>query len=131
MSLYNKKVGSRNEYVFLLFHDLIEAIKFSTLSILTMPASSPLSASFIAESVVSFGKVIVVIFPNISLQRYALLFELQNNYSFFSIMDEDTMMMSAEALDSASQEIADDFNFLVSVSTMTYCIYQKTAKRRA
>ena len=55
MSLYNKKVGSRNEYVFLLFHDLIEAIKFSTLSILTMPASSPLSASFIADSVVSFG----------------------------------------------------------------------------
>ena len=38
---------------------IIDAIKFSTLSILTMPASSPLSASFIAESVVSFGKVIV------------------------------------------------------------------------
>ena len=32
-----------------------------------------------------------------------------------SIMDEDTMMMSAEALDSASQEIADDFNFLLSL----------------
>ena len=37
------------------FHHLIDAIKFSTLSILTMPASSPLSASFIAESVVSLG----------------------------------------------------------------------------
>ena len=48
-------IGSRNEYVFLLFHYLIEAIKLSTLSILTMPASSPLSASFIADSVVSFG----------------------------------------------------------------------------
>ena len=36
-------------------HHLIDAIKPSTLSILTMPASSPLSASFIAESVVSFG----------------------------------------------------------------------------
>ena len=32
-----------------------------------------------------------------------------------SIMDEDMMMMSAEALDSASQEIADDFNFLLSL----------------
>ena len=49
---------------------LIDAIKLSTLSILTMPASSPLSASFIAESVVSFGKVIVVISPNIYISDY-------------------------------------------------------------
>ena len=35
-----------------------------------MPASSPLSASFIAESVVSFGKVIVVISPNIYISDY-------------------------------------------------------------
>ena len=32
-----------------------------------------------------------------------------------SIMDEDMMMISSEALDSASQEIADDFNFLLSL----------------
>lgn len=32
-----------------------------------------------------------------------------------SIMDEDFRLISAEALDSASQEIADDYNFLLSV----------------
>ena len=32
-----------------------------------------------------------------------------------SIMDEDMMVISAEALDSGSQEIADDFNFLLSL----------------
>ena len=32
-----------------------------------------------------------------------------------SIMDEDMMMISSEALDSASQEIADDFNLLLSL----------------
>ena len=32
-----------------------------------------------------------------------------------SIMDEDFRLISAEALDSASQEIADDYNFLLNV----------------
>ena len=66
-----------------LLHHLIDAIKLSTLSILTLPASSPLSASFIAESVVSktllrcskmeglsICKVIVVISPNIYISDY-------------------------------------------------------------
>ena len=32
-----------------------------------------------------------------------------------SIMDEESMLISAEALDAASQEIADDFNYLLSL----------------
>ena len=67
---------------------IIDAIKFSTLSILTMPASSPLSASFIAESVVSFGKVIVVIFLNISVGKDTHIYSnCKTIIPFFSVLE--------------------------------------------
>ena len=49
--------------------------------------------------------------------RSMFIFEkiTKKQFKIESIMDEDFRLISAEALDSASQEIADDYNFLLNV----------------
>lgn len=74
-SVITKQFGMRAK-THQLYH-LIDAIKLSTLSILTMPASSPLSASLIAESVVSFG----ISTSNLSIIQTISFFILQK-YTF-------------------------------------------------
>ena len=63
-----------------------------------MPASSPLSASFIAESVVSFGKVIVVIFLNISVGKdthiYSNCKTIIPFFLFWGIISQENLLYS-------------------------------------
>ena len=46
-------------------------------------------------------------------------------------MDKDVHNETLTLQKEASKLLASEMSEIVSVSTMTYCIYQKTAKRRA
>ena len=120
--------------MFLLFHHLIDAIKFSTLSILTMPASSPLSASFIAESVVSFGKVIVVIFLNISVGKdthiYSNCKTIIPFFLFWSIISQENLLYSRKRRIFATMEYLVAFFFRVAISRMNDELLQKERNSR-
>ena len=99
-----------------------------------MPASSPLSASFIAESVVSFGKVIVVIFLNISVGKdthnYLNCKTIIPFFLFWSIISQENLLYSRKRRIFATMEYLVAFFFRVAISRMNDELLQKESNSR-